>query len=148
MTTEQQLQEALQGQLQSLTIFPNDRVVINDYGLLDETSNVTNICIIENSPDPQSLHASGNRDFGAITIPATIAVRFVDWKPSLDDFRGMRQEVYTLFNNTNGARSLGLEAVSVDTVTTGGAVNYLGLDNNSQLPIWITQQINFNITLF
>jgi len=148
MTTEQQLQEAVQSQLQSLTVFTEPYVVINDYGLLDETSNVTNIAIVENSANPSSLHASGDRDFGTITIPVTIAVRFMDWKPTLDDFRDMRQDVFDLFSDTTGARGLSLAGVSVDTVTPGGAVNYLGLDNNSQLPIWVTQQININVTLF
>lgn len=145
---EKDLQEGLQTQIQSLTAFTNQRVVINDYGLLDEKRTVERIFIIENSDSPELLMAAGNRGDGSFSIPGTMAVRFDDWKKSLDDFRDTRQEIINLFNDTTGARSLGLDSVSVDTVTTAGAPNYLNVNDASQLPIWITQRINFNVILF
>lgn len=146
--TEKSLQEGLQTQIQSLTSFANQRVEINNYGLLDEKRTVERIFIIENSDSPELLMAPSDRGDGPFTIPGTMAIRFDDWKQSLDDFRDTRQEIFNLFNNTTGARSLGLSSVSVDTVTTAGAPNYLNANDASQLPIWITQRINFNVILF
>ena len=146
--TEQSLQEGLQAQIQSLTAFSNQRVEINDYGLLDEKRTVERIFIIENSDSPEALQVTGDRGYGSFTIPGTMAVRFDDWKNTLDSFRDTRQEIFNLFNNTTGARSLGLDSVSVDSVTTAGAPNYLNANDASQLPIWITQRLNFNVILF
>jgi hypothetical protein len=146
--TEKQLQEGLQTKIQSLTAFTNDYVVINDYSLLDEKRTVEKIFIIENSDSPEALQSTGDRGYGSFTIPGTMAVRFDDWKESLNSFRDTRQEIFSLFNSTTGARSLGLSSVTVDSVTTSGAPNYLNVNDAAQLPIWITQRINFNVTLF
>jgi hypothetical protein len=146
--TEKQLQEALQTQIQALDSFESGHVAINDYGLLDERRTVQRIFIIENSDSPELLMVASNRGDGPFTVPGTMAVRFDDWKDSLDDFRDTRQAIFNLFNNTTGARSLGLDSVSVDTLTTAGAPNYLNVNDASQLPIWITQRINFNVILF
>lgn len=149
MTTERQLQEGLQTQLQTLEQFAAAHVAINDYNLMDEGASVRRIVIIANTDNFSALQAPGDRSFGTAVIPATMAVRFVDWKVSLDDFRDTRQAIVDLFNATGGARSLGLSAVSVDSVTAGTPVDYVGIqDGGSQLPTWIVQQLNFNITLF
>ena len=149
MTTELQLQEGLQTQIRSLDAFDTKHVVINDWTLLDERPSKQPLFIIANTDTLDAAQAASNRSEGTIPIYGTLCVRFSDWKPSLDLFRDTRQAIVTLFENTTGARSLGLEAVTVETITAGTAVDYLNIpDGNSQLPIWIVQRLDFNVRLF
>ena len=147
MTTEAQLQIGLQTQLRAVTGFTAADVVINDYSLLDESTDRTPIAIISNADAFDALQASGNRSSGTIPLPVTIGVRFYDWQESLNAFRDIRQAIITYFEDTNGSRALGLEAVSVDSITAGGNVDYLD-DGRGELPVWVTQLLLFNVELF
>ncbi len=146
MTEEIDLQKGLQTQIQSLDEFNNEYVVINDGDLFDAPIGISPIFVINNSDDFDALQASGNRSNGKITIPGTLAIRIGSgkekWKKTLDEFRDVRQVIINHFDNVTGARSLGLEAVMVVSLSPGSRINP---DDSGK---WVGQEINFNLELF
>ena len=148
---EKLLQEGIQTTVRAITsTFGYDQVTINDLAMLDEPILNAPYFIILNGDDFLGLQDTITVN-GTLNIPAMIVVAFDDWETSLNAFRDARQAVINKFNEVGTARSAGgYEGVDIRRIRPGGPVDYITAeqDNPQALPVFITQQLIFEVELF
>lgn len=150
MATEKQLQEGIQDSVQAIATFANSNVTINEWDLLDQPIANAPYFIIGNADEWLSEQDTVTVA-GGWEIPATLVVAFDDWKESLDAFRDARQAIIDKFGEVGTARSAGgYEGVNIRRLRPAGPISYITADpdDNTALPVFITQIFVFEIELF
>jgi len=148
MTTEKQLQEGIKATAEAA--LGVDHVYINDQTMLDGSLDNAPYFVILNSDEfvgEQETVTVG----GSIPIPALLIEAFEDWEVSGNAFRDNRQLIIDEFDKVGTARSAGgLEGVNIRRIRPGSPVTYITADpeNPLSLPVFIVQQILFEVELF
>jgi len=149
-TTEEAIQLGIQAGLQSLSAFNGVSVVINDWGVLDQSSALAPYVIISDADD-----FDARKDTAATqtrwTIPLELCERFTDWKETLGNFRTRRQAIIDQFNVAAIPPALrsagGIDGLTIDRVYSGGPIaayydRYLTAAQMAEaLPIFLRQTI-------
>ena len=154
--SEKTIQEAFQTILQALSIFEDNDVVINDWSVLDISTDNAPYVIIENSDD-----WSSRRDNVTATddwrIPFTLAVKLgaETWKTALDNFRDARQAILDTMNADGTARSAGGQAgVDIQVIRPDGPKGYIyspDVDPEQQpyaTPLFVSQRMILEVKEF
>lgn len=155
--TELQLQQGFQTLLQSLAIFANADVVIDDDTFLDDSTSSGPWAVIWTSQNARFTPAPG-RMVGTITIPISLVEEFKEtggWGTTYAQIRSDRQTIFDGVFTGVGLSANGLDGVSVVDVTylpfipilpvgaTGDDVNA-----GTAWPVYIESPINVTVELF
>jgi hypothetical protein len=120
--TETQIQAGLKTALQAMAEFADASVVINDWGVLDGTTENAPYVIITTSDDFTSRQDSPSAN-DTYNIPVTLFEAFTDWPTTLNHLQARRTAIITLANQGGTFRSAGqLESVTINAVRSGSRI--------------------------
>jgi hypothetical protein len=147
--TEATIQAGIQDVIQSMSEFAGADVVINDWGIFDQSSSHAPYVLIQTADDVNSRQDAPTADTSYM-IPVMLVERFTDWKETLDNFTARRDAILTQFNGTDDSRSAdGLAATSIDAIYAEGPIGevypaYLADEERAEaLPEFIVQTLIF-----
>lgn len=149
-TTEAAIQAGIQTGLQALAAFNGASIVINDWGVLDQSSALAPYVIISTADEFEA-----RKDTAATqtrwTIPLELCERFTDWPTTLGNIRDRRQAIIDQFNSVTIPPAMraagGIEGLTIDRVFSGGPIaayydRYLTAAQMAEaLPIFLRQTI-------
>lgn len=149
-STEAAIQAGIKAEIAELAAFADADVVINDWAILDNTTENAPYIIIQTAEEFESRMDTVEPE-NTWSIIVAVFVRFVEWKTSLDDLQTRRQAILDRFNTAGiNARSAdGIEAVSIDRIYAASAIEpyfdpYLHEDEISEAtPIYLYQVMIF-----
>lgn len=146
MSTEQLIQEGIQDLIQAMAVFANADVVINEWGILDQSTASAPYVIIGNSHD-----FSSRRDITTANtkwqIQLMLVEAFSDWPETYNNFRNRRQALIDEFNTTDNRSANGIESVTIDEIRPDGPIEgwfppYLSTEELAQaVPTYIFQRM-------
>lgn len=144
--SEKVLAESIQSELLRLTsLFSEGDVVINDWSILDGSSERAPYVNIETSDDVNLVDIQSDRRVTWL-IPLTITVRFTDWDGSLIALRDCRQTVIEHllqteeFLEANGKLAWGLRGLRNEGRVAGVYDKYP--ENEAEaLPVFVSQKL-------
>lgn len=120
--SELAIQEGIQDILQAMSEFADADVVINDWGLLDQSNSNAPYVIISNADDFVSRQDVKTPET-TWQIPVTLCEAFSDWPTTLNNLRARRQAIIDEFNTVGDNRSAnGLAAVTIDEIRNDGPI--------------------------
>lgn len=147
--TEATIQAGIQDVIQSMNEFNNVDVVINDFGIYDQSSVNAPYVMIQSADQVLSRQDSPSAET-TYEILVTLIERFTDWKETLDNLTTRRDALLTKFNAVGTARSAaGLEATSIDSIRAAGPIAfvydaYIAEDQIAEaLPVFIAHTLIF-----
>ena len=141
--SETSIQEKIQGVIQSLPLFADADVVINDWSIFDRPNVNAPYVLIESSDNFESLHEVHTPEtlWG---IPIILVEAFTDWKETYDNFQERRQQVIDTFA-IGGARAgdgLNIQRIHNDTPISPYYDKMIPAELQSEsMPIFIMQRI-------
>lgn len=152
--TEATIQAGIQDVIQSMIEFANADVVINDWGILDQSSSDAPYVLITSADNFTSRQDVTTAET-TYEIPVMLIERFTDWKETYDNLTTRRDAILTKFNAVGTARSAdGLTATTVDVIRPAGEItqlydSYLSPEELAEaLPTFIAQTLIFEVTEF
>jgi len=119
--SEKSIAEALQDTFQALETYENADVVINDWSILNRSFLCAPFIHIETAGEFEARKDTYN-DQTTWNIPVTLLVRYKNNEDAYNDFRKYRQEILNTMN-TDGNRSAGLNAVTIDIIYSDGGID-------------------------
>jgi len=150
--TEATIQAGIQATIQSMAAFSVADVVINDYGIYDQSSSLAPYVLIASADDFTSRQDAPTAQT-TYQIPVTIVERFTDWKETMDNLTTRRDALLTQYNAAGTARSAnGLTSTTIDSIRPQGPIAFVYdayLDESQRaeaLPIFIAQTLIFEVT--
>lgn len=111
--SEKLIEEGIQTILQAMADFADDDVTIEDWTILDGSTQNAPFVIIEISDDfvsRQDVPSEGD----TWQIPVNLYTRFTDWATSKTSFRDTRQNIIDEFNSVGTNRSAGITTKMTD----------------------------------
>lgn len=119
---ETNVQAAIQTTLRAMSEFDDADIVINDWGILDQSSIAAPYVIITNAVNIVSRQDTADEQC-TYSIPVTLIERFTTWKTSLDNMRTRRAAVFNAYVGQTSARSAnGLEGTNITAVRMVGEI--------------------------
>jgi hypothetical protein len=116
--TEKTIQEAIQIVLIATATFDTGDVTINDWGVLDKSTENAPYTIIETADEFESLFRVDS-DENTYQVILNLVERFVDWDTSKTAFRDTREIVRAALADPNNAVS----GLAVRSVRSGGPIS-------------------------
>ena len=116
------VQSAIAVTIRAMSEFADADVVINDWGILDQSSLAAPYVIITNAVNITSTKDSGDEQ-ASYSVPVTLIERFTNWKESLDNLRTRREAIFNAYTGSGNARSAnGLAGTNIRSVRTEGPI--------------------------
>lgn len=147
--TEATIQAGIQDVIQAMPEFANADVVINDWGVFDQSGSHAPYVLIQSADELISRQDAPTAATNYM-IPVTLIEWFTDWKETLDNFTTRRDAILTKFNAVGSARSAnGSASTTVDVIRTEGPIGqaypaYLKPEEQAEaLPEFIVQTLIF-----
>lgn len=152
--SEKALQEGIQAVIQDISAFDNADVAINDWTLLDQSTDHAPYVRIENADTFNSRQDVKSPD-NTWPIPVTLIEAFDGWETTLNNFRNRRQAIIDEFNTVSSHRSAnGLNATTIDSIRSDSPIVYVYESYGDekirpeQTPIYIQQTMIFEAREF
>jgi len=142
----------LQDVIQALAEFDEADVVINDYGVLDQSLSLAPYVIFETSDD-FDISNVGPSMLGVWSIPAVLVVKFDGWDNAQNDLLSMRQKIIDAMGGGSAA-SASTDGLLVRRIYSGSPLQPLYASTMSEEqaraagPVYLTQRIIFECEEF
>lgn len=134
--SEYAVQTALQVLFQGMAAFDDADVVINDWRILDGSTQAAPFVIIETGDEIGSVQTSRYAET-TYSIKVYLFETFTTWKETLDNFTTRRDAILTLFNDSStGNRAAG----SVDAASV--AIDIEEIRASSGVEPWYTRYVS------
>jgi hypothetical protein len=147
--TEATIQAGIQDVIQAMPEFAGADVVINDWGIFDQSSSHAPYVLIQ-SADEVTSRQDVKTAQTVYMIPVMLVERFTNWKETYDNFTTRRDAILTKFNAVGAARSAnGIAATTVDVIRSEGPIGevypaYLEPEERAEaLPEFVVQTLIF-----
>lgn len=143
------IQQGIQTQIRAMAEFADADVVINNWGILDQSVENAPYVIISNSDTFRSKQDVKTAET-TWEIPVTLFEAFTDWETTENNFRTRRQAIIENFNAVGDARSAdGLDAVTVDEIRSEGPITpYYGVYLTDEQMAEATPQFLYQTLIF
>jgi hypothetical protein len=144
--SEAAIQAGIQAALQAMSEFDDADIVINDWGILDQSSLKAPYVIIENSDSFRSVQDVQTPE-NTWNIPITLIERFTDWSTTLNNLRARRLAIIQKINSGDERSAGGISGVTIDEIYADGPIRqvypaYLTVEQQSEaLPAFLSQRI-------
>ena len=120
--SEQAVHEGIQAVIRQIAAFAAADVVINDWSVLDQSSQAAPYVIISNADDFRSRQDATSPQT-TWQVPVAIYERWTDWPTTLANLRARRQAIIDEFNVVSDNRAAnGLPAVTIDEIRNDGPI--------------------------
>jgi tryptophan 2,3-dioxygenase len=145
-SSETAIQLGIKTAIQSMIEFADADVVINDWSILDQSSQAAPYVIIENADNFRSMQITQTPE-NTWDIPITLIERFIDWTTSLNNFRDRRQAIIDKINSGDERSANGLSGVTIDEIRSDGSIGQIFLayltpeQQVEALPTFLSQRI-------
>lgn len=151
---EAAIQTGIQAQIQALVEFADADVVINDWGVLDGSTENAPYVIISNADTFNSKQDTTSAET-SWEIPVSLFEKFDSWPLTENALRDRRQALIDKFNAIGNARSAGgLMSVSINGIRNEGPITpYYGIyltdaQMAETLPVFLFQTLIFSVEEF
>ena len=151
---ETAVQAAIQTTIQAMSEFADADVVINDWGIFDQSSLAAPYALITNAENIVS-RVDTKSETCTYTIAVILVERFTNWKESMDNLRTRRQALVNAYTGQTTARSAGgLSGTNITAVRTDGPIGFeydRGLTAEQMavaLPAYLVQKLAFDCEEF
>lgn len=144
--SEATIQSGLQTAIQAMSEFASADVVINDWGILDQSTGNAPYVLIENSDDFSSEQDT-QEPVTVWSIPITLIEAFTDWETSLNNLRTRRQAIIDKINSSDIRTAGGLEATNIRRIYNDGPITPVeergmsDIEREYAVPVFLTQRI-------
>ena len=144
--SEYTVQQGIQTAIRAMDEFADADVVINDWGILDQSSANAPYVLIENSDD-FNAEQDTQEPVTVWSIPVNLIEAFSDWDTTLNNFRTRRQAIIDKINSGTVRSAGGLDATNVRRVYNDGPIYHIEDKSLSDeqareaLPVFIGQRI-------
>ena len=151
--SEANIQSGIKTALQAMTEFEDADIVVNDWGILDQSSLSAPYVIIEDADDftsDQDTETPKN----LWSMPITLIERFTDWTTTLNNLRTRRQAIIDKINSGTVRSAGGLAGTNLRRVRNDGPIGriYPAYIPEGQaqdaLPAFLSQRIILEVEAF
>lgn len=148
--TEATIQAGIQDTIQAMTEFANADVVINDWGIFDQTSSKAPYVLIQTADEFRSRHDLGAPE-NIYHIPVMLVEVFTDWPETMNGLTTRRDALLTTYNTGGNQRSAGGIPVTIDEIRPQGPIAFIydpSIPDNQlaeALPIFVAQTLIFEV---